>query len=39
MGGGQVIHQALAGEYVDQLTLIVAPVVMGGGKRLYAVKK
>ena len=35
MGGGQVIRQALAGGYVDQLTIIVAPVVMGGGKRLF----
>ena len=35
MGGGQVIRQALAGRYVDQLTIIVAPVVMGSGKRLF----
>jgi dihydrofolate reductase len=35
MGGADVIRQALAGGYVDQLGIIVAPVVLGGGKRLF----
>ena len=35
MGGADVIRQALASGYVDELTLIVAPVVLGGGKRLF----
>ena len=35
MGGAQIIRQALAGGYVDELTIIVAPVVLGGGKRLF----
>lgn len=35
MGGGDVIRQALAGGHVDELTIIVAPVVLGGGKRLF----
>ncbi len=35
MGGGQVIRQALASGIVDQLTLIIAPVIMGAGKRLF----
>jgi dihydrofolate reductase len=35
MGGGQVIRQALAAGLVDELTLILAPVVLGGGKRLF----
>jgi dihydrofolate reductase len=35
MGGADVIRQALAGGYVDQLTVIIAPVVLGGGKRLF----
>lgn len=35
MGGGEIIRQALAGGYVDELTIIVAPVVLGGGKRLF----
>jgi dihydrofolate reductase len=30
-----VIRQALAEGYVDQLTMIVAPVVLGSGKRLF----
>jgi dihydrofolate reductase len=36
MGGAEVIRQALAAGLVDELTIIVAPVVMGGGKRLFA---
>jgi dihydrofolate reductase len=35
MGGGDVIRQALAAGIVDALTLIIAPVVMGAGKRLF----
>jgi dihydrofolate reductase len=35
MGGADVIRQALAAGIVDELTIIVAPVVMGGGKRLF----
>lgn len=35
MGGGDVIRQALAGGHVDELTIIVVPVVLGGGKRLF----
>jgi dihydrofolate reductase len=35
MGGADVIRQALAGGYVDGLTIIVAPVVLGAGKRLF----
>lgn len=35
MGGGNIIRQALAAQLVDELTIIVAPVVMGGGKALF----
>lgn len=35
MGGGQTIRQALAAGVVDELTIIVAPIVLGGGKRLF----
>jgi dihydrofolate reductase len=35
MGGADVIRQALDAELVDELTIIVAPVVLGGGKRLF----
>jgi dihydrofolate reductase len=35
MGGGQIIRQALAAGIVDELTIIVAPVIMGAGKRLF----
>ena len=35
MGGADVIRQALAGGHVDELTIIVAPVILGGGKRLF----
>lgn len=35
MGGADVIRQALAGGRVDELTIILAPVVLGGGKRLF----
>ena len=35
MGGGEVIRQALGADLLDELTIIVAPVVLGGGKRLF----
>ncbi|MBD0291721.1 MAG: dihydrofolate reductase family protein, partial [Thermoleophilia bacterium] len=35
MGGADVIRQALAGNLVDELTIIVAPVILGSGKRLF----
>lgn len=35
MGGAEIIRQALDAGVVDELTMIVAPVVLGGGKRLF----
>ena len=35
MGGADVIRQALDAGIVDELTIIVAPVVLGGGKQLF----
>jgi dihydrofolate reductase len=35
MGGADTIRQSLAGGHVDELTIIIAPVVLGGGKRLF----
>jgi dihydrofolate reductase len=35
MGGAQTIRQALAAGLVDELTIIIAPIVMGAGKRLF----
>ena len=35
MGGADVIRQALRAGYVDELTVSIAPVVLGGGKRLF----
>jgi dihydrofolate reductase len=35
MGGADVIRQALDAGLVDELTIILAPVVLGGGKRLF----
>jgi dihydrofolate reductase len=35
MGGADIIRQALAAGIVDELSIILAPVVMGGGKRLF----
>jgi dihydrofolate reductase len=35
MGGADVIRQALGAGLVDELSIIVAPVVLGGGKRLF----
>jgi dihydrofolate reductase len=34
MGGADVIRQALAAGLVDELTLIISPLILGGGKRL-----
>jgi dihydrofolate reductase len=35
MGGADTIRQALDAGLVDELSIIVAPVVLGGGKRLF----
>jgi dihydrofolate reductase len=35
MGGADVIRQALEAGLVDELSIIVAPVILGGGKRLF----
>jgi len=35
MGGADVIRQALEAGLVDELSIIVAPVTLGGGKRLF----
>jgi dihydrofolate reductase len=35
MGGAAVIREALAAGQVDELSIIVAPIVLGGGKRLF----
>jgi dihydrofolate reductase len=35
MGGADLIRQALAGGYVDELSISIAPVVLGDGKRLF----
>jgi dihydrofolate reductase len=35
MGGADTIRQALNAGLVDELTIIIAPVVLGGGKRLF----
>jgi dihydrofolate reductase len=35
MGGAETIREALDAGIVDELTIIVAPVVLGGGKRLF----
>jgi dihydrofolate reductase len=35
MGGADVIRQALEAGLVDGLTIIIAPVVLGAGKRLF----
>jgi dihydrofolate reductase len=34
-GGGDVIRQALDAGIVDELVIIVAPVILGGGKHLF----
>jgi dihydrofolate reductase len=35
MGGADVIRQALATGLVEELTIIIAPVVLGAGKHLF----
>jgi len=35
MGGAQTIRQALAANLVEELSVIVAPVILGAGKRLF----
>jgi dihydrofolate reductase len=35
MGGADVIRQALRAGYVEELSISIAPVVLGGGKRLF----
>jgi dihydrofolate reductase len=35
MGGAEIIRQALEAGLVDELTIIVAPVTLAGGKRLF----
>ena len=35
MGGADIIRQALRGGYVEELTITIAPVILGGGKRLF----
>jgi dihydrofolate reductase len=35
MGGANVIREALAAGQVDELSIIVAPIVLGGGKGLF----
>lgn len=35
MGGAETIRQALVAGLVDELTIIIAPVILGAGKRLF----
>lgn len=35
MGGADLIRQALRTGYVEELTITIAPVILGGGKRLF----
>jgi dihydrofolate reductase len=35
MGGADVIRQALRAGHVEELTISIAPVILGGGKRLF----
>jgi dihydrofolate reductase len=35
MGGAEIIRQALEAGVVDELSIIIAPVVLGDGKRLF----
>lgn len=35
MGGADTIRQALRGGHVEELTISIAPLVLGGGKRLF----
>ena len=34
-GGANVIRQALEQDLVDELSIVIAPIVLGGGKRLF----
>jgi riboflavin biosynthesis pyrimidine reductase len=34
MGGADIIREARAAGLIDELTIIIAPLVLGGGKRL-----
>ena len=36
MGGADLIRQALRAGHVEELSISIAPVVLGGGKRLFA---
>ena len=36
MGGADIIRQALEAGLVDEFTIIVAPLILGGGKPLFA---
>ena len=36
MGGANLLAQCLDADLVDELTLTIAPVLLGGGKRLFA---
>jgi dihydrofolate reductase len=36
MGGAEIIRQALEAGLVDEFTIIVAPLILGGGKPLFA---
>jgi dihydrofolate reductase len=35
MGGADTIRQALEAGLVNELAIVVAPVILGGGKRLF----
>jgi dihydrofolate reductase len=35
MGGADVIRQALRAGFIDELSVSIAPIVLGGGKRLF----
>jgi dihydrofolate reductase len=35
MGGAEVIRQALAAGLVDELSIVIAPLILGAGKRLF----
>ena len=34
-GGGELVHALIANDLVDELHLLVYPVVLGGGKRVF----
>ncbi len=35
MGGAQIVREAMSAQRVDELTIIIAPVLLGAGKRLF----